>query len=1279
MRALYTAQMRHCVVLMLLLPLSAFVTAQKQHLPPKEKASALLRKNIIATGLSQSNLADYRVTDAYADKKTGSFLVYLQQTHLGIPVYNKIGIYVFKNDLLVQKQPDYVGQIPDAAYTRTAGYSISPAQAVHFAANHVGVPVKGEPSLLRKDELSKHFVYTPAGMNLDSITTDLYWLPVNDNKDLRLCWNVRIASPDKNNDWFVRVDAQTGEYLEKNSLIVAERADADCLVSEPTTAAGMQLSAYSTPLQNSKNTFAPPPATGSASYRVYPLPVESPNFGSQSLETDPWLKAGTGNNATTLGWHNDGTTDYAQTRGNNVWAQEDIAGTNLPGGFTDNSSTTGSILTFDNTINPILNPVVGVNLKAGIDNLFYWNNLMHDISYQYGFDEAAGNFQTSNLGRGGSGNDYVWAFAASGVGMNNADFSTPTDGQNPRMRMFYWNLGVSSSLTVTNPAGIAASYAAVENAINYTCQLANFGSARSGNIVLLNDPSGSTHLGCGTIQNAAALTGNIALIDRGTCSFDVKIKAAQDAGAIGVIVINNSAAAPVVMGGSTPSIDQLITIPSIMISQTDGNTLKANLAGLSGSMNESGLFRDGSLDNGIIAHEYTHGISNRLTGGPANIGCLSNAEQMGEGWSDYLALMVTTNWATAQITDGVKPRPIGTYAFSQAANGTGIRKFPYSTDMSINSWTYGMMAGIVNGEVHSTGEIWCATIWDMTWNIIQQEGISPDIYHGTKGNNIALQLVMLGMKLQPCSPGFIDARDAILKADSILYNNAHKCAIWNAFARRGMGKSASQGSSSSTVDQTQAFDLPAGMGVANRVNKTTIVNGDNISYTIQAYCDCAPLSGISITDTLATNLNYTGSSGGTFTAPYVHFDNINFAAGETKTFTIQATAAMKFTPPVVLINDSRDPAGYTWTSTASTGSTNWVESTARSHSSSHAWFAQDRGTATNFTLTSGPLLIDSIATLSFWHYFETQPAFDGGVIEISTDAGTTWNDLGPYITQNGYNASFHPNVGSPMANRPAFSGSTGGTFIQTIVSLTEFAGLTVQIRFRFASDPVTAGEGWYIDDILLQNQKGIVNKANVYNGSTLLSKSNTFSFITASALPVTFLQFEATKMNRAALLQWKVSDEINTSKYVVERSADGLSFYPIAEVAAVNSSRSVQTYSFTDDATLPGTNYYRIAEKDMDGKSVLSTIKSLRFTSADLSIRLMPVPTYNQLVQVNISGGTAALYKASILNTVGQLLKVYRLKPGNNLLDLHGITGGVYYLKVESSDGQSELRKIVIE
>jgi subtilisin-like proprotein convertase family protein len=99
-------------------------------------------------------------------------------------------------------------------------------------------------------------------------------------------------------------------------------------------------------------------------------------------------------------------------------------------------------------------------------------------------------------------------------------------------------------------------------------------------------------------------------------------------------------------------------------------------------------------------------------------------------------------------------------------------------------------------------------IWEMSWALINQYGFDPDLYNGTGGNNLAMQLVIDGLKLQPCSPGFVDARDAILLADQNNNGGANQCAIWTAFAKRGLGNSATQGSSSSRSDGTQAFDLP---------------------------------------------------------------------------------------------------------------------------------------------------------------------------------------------------------------------------------------------------------------------------------------------------------------------------------------------------------------------------------------------------------------------------------------------------------------------------------------
>jgi extracellular elastinolytic metalloproteinase len=1236
---------------------------------PKQKAMQLLRKNLPATGLGQSTLNGYIVSDAYADAKSGTFLVYLQQAYLDIPVYNKIGVYVFKNEVLVSRKLDYVPRLQLKAGPRLL-YSVDAARAVRFAAGHLSIPMGEDPKLIRQDEMHKKFLFTSPKVSLKNINADLVWLPMNDGAEVRLAWNVRLATPDGKGDWWVRVDAQTGSVLEKSSLIVKEKAGA---VQCPDGNVGGNGVFEGTAMKG-LGIFGAPAVTD-ASYEVYALPLESPNFGNRTLEIDPWQKAGAGNNAATLGWHFDNTTNYTYTRGNNVWALEDTAGHSQTTGFGDTSSTAIPTLTFNRALNFAVEPVVGNNIHAAIDNLFYWNNTMHDISYQYGFDEAAGNFQADNQGRGGIGNDFVDAFSESGAGVDNSDFATPPDGENPRMRMFQFNESITSNVVVSSPAVVAGSYTNVESAIGIKNQLAFTGPV-SGGIVLVNDVSSpTTHQGC-PISNTAALTGKIALIDRGGtgCSFVIKIKNAQNAGAVGVILVNNVAGAPIAAGGT----DSTLSIPAVMISQADGATLKANLTGLTGTLSANGVLRDGALDNGVISHEYTHGISNRLTGGPANTDCLANAEQGGEGWSDYVALMVVTDWSTAAVTDGTKSRTLGTYALSEPATGAGVRIHPYSTDMGVDPWTYGDMTAS-GGEVHTIGEIWCSTLWDMTWNIIQAEGIDPDIYHGTKGNNIALQLVIEGMKLQPCSPGYLDARDAILKADSLLYGYVHKCAIWNAFARRGMGKSASQGSSNSTTDQTAAFDLPSGMQVAHSVSADSVVTGDNITYTIKAYCDCTPLSNISVVDTLSGNLSFVSAPGGTFTSPVVHFDALSFSANETKTFTVQARVSGSFAAPDTLINDSRDPDAYSWTMSAIQGGAQFAESTVRSHSGTHSLFAPDSPTPTDFTLTSNNLLLDTISTLSFWHFYETDATFDGGVVEISTDGGITWQDLGPDMIQNGYNETLDPSA-TDIGNRQAFSGSSGGAFIQTVIRLTGFAGKTAKVRFRFTSDVIIGVEGWYIDDILLHTESGVVGVASVFSGATQLARSSSFVPFKAGSnpLPVNFLLFEARKQDRSSLLHWVVNGELNVGKYIVERSGNGLDFTAIGEVAAGPAGGGEKDYYFTDNQTVDGKDYYRIEEKDINGNSTYSVIKLIDF-EADADIRLSPVPTFSHTVDLETGNGSDLPVAAYLVNTVGQTLKVFSLKPGANRLTLDNFPQGLYMLRIVTGQQKTVIRKLVIQ
>ncbi|KAG9104086.1 hypothetical protein FRC06_005569 [Ceratobasidium sp. 370] len=192
--------------------------------------------------------------------------------------------------------------------------------------------------------------------------------------------------------------------------------------------------------------------------------------------------------------------------------------------------------------------------------------------------------------------------------------------------------------------------------------------------------------------------------------------------------------------------------------------------------------RDGALENDIVVHEMTHGISNRLTGGGTGE-CLQTTESggMGEGWSD----------AMADITEcKISPVPDFTLGSYVTNNTKGIRTYPYSTNNVTNPFTYSSLA--TKNEVHAIGEVWALMLHEVLAALVEKWGLSEPGHlkdpNSTKGNNVMLHLFMDGLKLQPCNPTFISARDAIIQADKNRYDGANECLLWKAFAKRGLGK-----------------------------------------------------------------------------------------------------------------------------------------------------------------------------------------------------------------------------------------------------------------------------------------------------------------------------------------------------------------------------------------------------------------------------------------------------------------------------------------------------------
>ncbi|KAJ8327984.1 hypothetical protein QVD99_006286 [Batrachochytrium dendrobatidis] len=392
-----------------------------------------------------------------------------------------------------------------------------------------------------------------------------------------------------------------------------------------------------------------PPPTGNippTSYRVIPLGGRDPLASKATLVQNPFDKE-----ASPLGWHdkNDSQGSTSITSGNNVIAHDNSNNSNNP----SSGLTTANSFDFDFQFDD-KNQDPSEYKDASVTNVFFLTNAYHDILFKYGFDEQSGNFQQSNIGGQGRGNDAVLAHVQDGSGLNNANFNTPPDGRTGVMRMFLFD--------TTNPK------------------------------------------------------------------------------------------------------------------------------------------RDAAFDNGVVLHELTHGLSNRLTGGPSNSNCLQRTESggMGEGWSDLVALVLEMVESDTAAT----PKPVGVYVTNDLQ--TGIRQFPYSTDLTINTHTYSKLS--TTREVHDVGEVWATMLFEVYWNMVGKLGFTPNLKDDAKsgkGNAVFLQILVDGMKLQPCNPTFIQARDAIIQADKAANNGANLCEIQKGFAKRGLGINAQDDGSfvdDSTVD-----------------------------------------------------------------------------------------------------------------------------------------------------------------------------------------------------------------------------------------------------------------------------------------------------------------------------------------------------------------------------------------------------------------------------------------------------------------------------------------------
>ena len=900
-------------------------------------ATQYLQENAKELNLKKDDFSEFVVTDSYKSAHNGISHIYLLQKYEDMEVYNAIfNVNILSNEKVLNYGNRFVSDLKSKVNTTVP--QITAKSAVNVVIEHFKVPTDTKFELLNGESTNEgELTFLSENIAAQPITARLVYQPHSDGS-VRLTWMVELYEKSRKNWWNARVDAVTSEIIASDNRVIHcsfGSAKSECVAehnhAHPSTAEKTNTVATNTVATNNV----------SNAYNVYPIFVENPFYGDRQLIVAPADEI-----ASPFGWHDTDGVDgheYTITRGNNVHVYQDMNDINSSSGDEPDG---GDSLFFDFSTEIVIDGLeISLPSKPSGTNIFYWNNLMHDVFYRYGFDENAGNFQENNYNSGGLANDAVISEFQDRPFLNQAFFSSTSDGVPPIMISTIW---------------------------------ATF-----------------------------------------------------------------------------------IDVQSLDLSDWLG--------------------RDGAFDNGIVAHEYAHGISGRLTGGPNSPLCVLGDESPSEGWSDWLALVMTTN--AEQIAED--KRSIGSYVSYKEDPAKGFREYPYTTDMNVNPHTYKDAFDPSHG-LHDIGQVWCAMLWDLYWNFRDEYGYDSDIYAGTGGNNIVIQLVIDGMKLQPCNPTFIDARDAILAADMVNNEGANQCLIWQTFARRGLGLNAQAGGTESFfTDAECATNL---VTIEKTRSKELAYKNDTISYALEiSNFNQNNLEDYVITDILPEHTTYVAGSsscGGTVDNGIltITLDSLPGLQHTECTYSLQVSEG----------NYAQIETDYKFNNgladwTLEYENNNWEvnnENPYNGNNSVMVTTVEDYNTTEQLLILSEPYQLSSESpAMGFWHDYNFIESLQGGAVEMRFDGEGEWADMGEYMIVNGYNGRASPSSISVLNGEQAFVSSSEG-YLYSLVDLRDFAGSTVELRFRFSAawselDNFPKAE-WFINEIqMITNLTTIENTACV--------------------------------------------------------------------------------------------------------------------------------------------------------------------------------------------------------
>jgi Zn-dependent metalloprotease len=348
---------------------------------PDSVARGFLSRNASLFALSEGGVADLKLSREDNDQGT-TFLSYVQ-TIGGVKVFEgDVNVAVNRNGEVLNVREGFLVSPAQNVSTEPA---LDEAQGIAKAFEHAGRSLNASlaETSPRSSKGEKATFVNPVADSNEDVISELNVMRVGDST--RLAWHV-YADVGANEWYELLVDANSGELLFRRNLYVFE-AQGTVYREDPDAAPRVLVSFV----------------------------------GDTTINT-------------TAGWMGTSTV----TTGNNVEAYLDTNADNAPDANNTTGLSNGHAFAADQNFTFPFSTTVDPRTQqaAVVTNLFYFNNVMHDFSYNLGFTETSGNFQTNNYGRGGTGNDSVRAEAQDGSGTNNANFATPPDGQRPRMQQY---------------------------------------------------------------------------------------------------------------------------------------------------------------------------------------------------------------------------------------------------------------------------------------------------------------------------------------------------------------------------------------------------------------------------------------------------------------------------------------------------------------------------------------------------------------------------------------------------------------------------------------------------------------------------------------------------------------------------------------------------------------------------------------------------------------------------------------------------------------------------